>query len=208
MNPEPAGGRGLCGTDALDDGGDGWWCAWLCEYEWAVTGAFDAARAVLAGCWPLPGTAAVAVVVVAAAVGAYDIGCFPWARELGGGFAEMFSFVAARAAGMALAERGGRFVKSTVAVGRPLPFSGADSGAEFAERVFGGGAELGTEGATEASAGFLTESFLFFPLFGLVVSAAITGSGGRLVLLVLVLMSVAFCGPFPGPAGDRAAVSP
>lgn len=83
--------------------------------------------------------------VVAAAVGTYDIGCFPWARELGGGFAEMFSFVAARAAGMALAVRGGRFVKSTVAVGRPLPFSGADSGAGFAERMSGVVAEFGTE---------------------------------------------------------------
>ena len=88
---------------------------------------------------------AVVVVVVAAAVGTYDIGCFPWARELGGGFAEMFSFVAARAAGMALAVRGGRFVKSTVAVGRPLPFSGADSGAGFAERMSGVVAEFGTE---------------------------------------------------------------
>ena len=49
---------------------------------------------------------------------------------------------------MALAVRGGRFVKSTVAVG-----GAADSGAEFAESVSAAGAEFGTEGATGTSAG-------------------------------------------------------
>lgn len=109
----------------------------------------------------------------------------------------MFSFVAARAAGMALAVRGGRFVKSTAAVGRPLPFSGADSGAEFAERTSGGAAEFGTEGATGASAGLL----VFF-LSGL---AAVAGSGGRRVVVVLVLSSVVF---FTVVLADRAGVSP
>ena len=117
----------------------------------------------------------------------------------------MFSFVAARVAGMALAVRGGRFVKSTAAVGRPLPFSGADSGAGFAEGTSGGDAELGTEGATGASAGFLAGSVLFFCLFCL---AAATGSGGRVVVLVLVLTSVGFFSVVVVLVGNRAGVSP
>ena len=121
----------------------------------------------------------------------------------------MFSFVAARVAGMALAVRGGRFVKSTAAVGRPLPFSGADSGADsgagFAEGTSGGDAELGTEGATGASAGFLAGSVLFFCLFCL---AAATGSGGRVVVLVLVLTSVGFFSVVVVLVGNRAGVSP
>ena len=110
----------------------------------------------------------------------------------------MFSFVAGRAAGMALAVRGGRFVKSTVAVGCPLPFSGADSGAGFAERKSPAGAEFGTEGATGASAGILAVSFLFFCLFCL---AAGTGSGGRVVVLVLVQTSVGFFNAATAPVG-------
>lgn len=121
----------------------------------------------------------------------------------------MFSFVAARAAGMAFAVRGGRFVKSTVAVGRPRPFSVADSDAGCAEPSSGAGAEFGTERATGGSAGFLPASFLFLCLFCLV-SVAETGSGGRAVLLVLVLTSVRFCGVVVVVVvdGDRATVSP
>lgn len=118
----------------------------------------------------------------------------------------MVSFVGERAAGMALAVRGGRFVKSTVAVGRPLPFSGADSGAARAERMSATNAGFGTGGATGSSAGFLVLSFLFFCLFCLARSAAVTGSGERVVVLVLVLMLVGFCGAVA--VGDRAGVSP
>jgi hypothetical protein len=98
------------------------------------------------------------VVVVAVAVvvgGAYDIGCFPCARELGGGLEDIFSFVAARAAGMALAVRGSeRFLNSPPVP--PLPFSSADPGAVPPVCP-------GTTGLSALTAGtFIDETFLFF----------------------------------------------
>jgi hypothetical protein len=98
------------------------------------------------------------VVAVAVVGGAYDIGCFPCARELGGGFVDIFSFVAARAAGMAFAVRGsGGFINSPPVL--PLPFSSADPVAEPADCT-------PCPGNTEFSAlaaGIITlETFLFF----------------------------------------------
>jgi hypothetical protein len=86
------------------------------------------------------------------------MGCFPCARELGGGFVDIFSFVAARAAGMAFAVRGSeRFINSPPVL--PLPFSSADPGAEPA-------ASTPCPGTTKLSAlaagTIIDETFLFF----------------------------------------------